>query len=209
MSKKVRLDFETLYGLYRDNKLEQARNLLYENMDRFLTSGKVNLDYWMQYGYDDIKQDMYMYIDDRILSSIEKGFSSRETFSYVRCRVRNTLLNFVNPKRSWNNIKYLKDYWDITEERQEDNVIHASSDRMLVNDAVLSLPETQKKIMLLKYYSWDDIWLLEISKHIWKPLYQVVIEHWTALNEIRGKMWIFYEMQDMPIELYQTPDKEE
>ncbi len=191
--KKTRLDFNNLYELYRLEDKEKARTLLYENMDRFLTATRINLDYSLLYWYSDIKQDLFMYIDEWILKSIEKWFDAKQAFNYVRCRTRNTILNILNPTRGGNNIKYFQHYGDeVLSEVSSLEEMSGIDEAAVIDTAILELSDLHKSIILLKYRGTENT-LQEISKYLGRNLYDITLEHGEALHQIRGKVGMVWE----------------
>lgn len=191
--KKTRLDFNNLYELYKLQDKEQWRTLLYENMDRFLTATRINLDYSLSYWYDDIKQDLFLYIDERISKSVEKWFDAKQAFNYVKCRTRNTILNILNPTRGWNQIKYFQQYGDdLISEVESFNEMSWVDENTVIDEAIIDLNDLHKSIILLKYRGNENT-LQEISKYLGKNLYDITLEHAEALHQIRKRVWMAWE----------------
>ena len=188
---KEQFDFNELYNLYSYWDIDWWRILLYNNMDRFLTDSRINLDLSLWYWYDDIKNDLFIKIDEWISKSIDNWYSNKESFVYIRDRTRWFMLNSQDPKRNTeNNVIPLSTIfsWDDEfgfEDESQEIRLWNYDDASLLHDAILSLSDKHKSIILLKYMSWDNYKISDIAKHIWKNQYETICEHEQALINIK------------------------
>lgn len=185
------VNFSDIYDFYKSGDFDNARTMLYNHMDRFMKDWSININVDLWYWYDDIKNDMFLKIEERILKSIEEWFADRQAYNYVKWRWRWFLLNALDTNRNKeNNILAISHYYWWSDENElwdssQDINMSMFDDASCINDAILSLSDKHKSIILLKYMSDDNIWIKDIAKYLWKTQYEVVCEHEQALLNLR------------------------
>lgn len=194
MAKKWdRMDFNTLYWLYKSWGLDNWRILLFYNMNRFITDSRINIWDDSRDKYDDIHNDLFLKIDERLLKSVEEWFENKQAFSYIRKRARWFMLNSQDVSRDKE--KYVKCFTEL--EWTEYDVYNIEDYTQLIKldmfwnsewllDAILSLSDKHRSIMLLKYMSWENYKINDIAKHIWRSQYETLCEHEQALVNIKN-----------------------
>lgn len=194
MAKKWdRMDFNTLYWLYKSWDLDNWRILLFDNMNRFITDSRINIWEDSRDKYDDIHNDLFLKIDEWLLKSVEEWFENKQAFNYIKKRARWFMLNSQDVNRDKE--KYVKCFTEL--EWTERDIYNIEDYTQLINldmfwnsewllDAILSLSDKHKSIMLLKYMSWENYKIWDIAKHIWRNQYETICEHEQALINIKN-----------------------
>lgn len=201
MSKKkfTWLDFNVLYWLYMDWKVDEWRVLLYENIDQFIRETRVfSQEDWF-YTIDDIRQDMFMDIDRWIHNSVAKNKLAKQAYSYIRTRARWIMLNRANNyKRLSDKVVSLSDHdlEDLEWEWIEDIMVYWLPAMV---DALMWLPDRQQTIILLRYFSDKTFSIQEIAEYLDLSITSISVEHRIALENLKNYYFTSHTIDETDI----------
>lgn len=151
-------DFNTLVDLYRVDKLDEAREYLYENVMVLCTQ---ELMAWINQDlHEDIVQDVFMKIDERIQLSISKWYKIRQIYSYIKLRVSWFIINYykfeIGKYHIETNYEW-EDDWSECESEREEILSKCSIDKFpaLLLES-LGICESDERQVMYLYYNWLD-----------------------------------------------------
>lgn len=174
-------DFNELCKLYRTQKIDEARIMLYENIN--VLSSKC----WYRIKEGDLGDtiwEIYILVDEWINQAIDRWYQNKEIYWFIKSKIKFTL---INKKQRWDKMYYHGD-----SEENWFSSIESSDYQSLVDwiqwdsirDFVFNMNDPYRTVMILKFYSDVEYPLDNIAKQIEKNQLETRLIYQEWLNKI-------------------------
>ena len=181
MKKIEMFDFNKLCEYYRKGEVDSGRIYLYENINVLTTKCGYTI---RDDELSDMLWDIVLWFDERLNISLNKWYQNKEVFTYLKSKLRRTLIN--------NNTRWDKmDYYiesnsdiDLSEEvyeKDENATLEIETIRMIVMD----FDEPYRSIITLKHLCWWEYWFETIAKTVWMSVHNTKIAYNLWIEKIR------------------------
>ena len=194
--------FTTLLNMFNFNKLielyntdlEWGRIYLYENLMVLCT--KELLAGIHERHHEDIISDIYMKIDEWIQASMEKWYSNKQIYCYIKLRVSGFIINYFKFDISKHHIEtsYIWDEDINDKEYNIDEMMNLNQIPTLLLDWMMLCTPLEARAVMLHYYMWMPV--KQIEKLTWYSkvnIYRRLNSGIKKLKKFLESKWVWYE----------------
>ena len=174
-------DFNELCELYRQQRMDDARIMLYNNINVLMTHS------WFVISENELSDklwDMMLLIDWRIDHALNLWYQNKEIYTFVKGKIRFTL---ENDRKRGNKVEFNDDIMRVIEQwpsTQELDFKWEIEYEYILN-YITDMEEPYRTVLLLHLIVDEWYNLQEISKEIWRTLYETTEIYKEGIRQLR------------------------